>query len=268
MIIKFDKFLLILVLLAGVSVACRSDGGSVMSSGTPSPEASVVVTVSPTTVLTSTVTPAPTSTASAVPDPTLPVTSLDTNDLRGFMLPIPGVCLPTNSQVMPNASRAYRKGVHEGVDFYNGDVCVEIKAGTPVLAAYAGVIIRADIDYESPTRDDFVRVAALISSRGEGDPESLDFYRGRQVWISHGSGVVTRYAHLGGITEGLTVGVSVKGGELIGYVGESGTPESVVNPNTENHLHFEVRINDGFLGENLEIEDVRAAYELLFSIAR
>jgi len=259
----------VLIFFVGVLVACESDTGSV-SSDKPDDAAPAVVTAALTTTLTSTVTPTSTvvSTPTVAPKPTEPATLLDIEELRGFVWPIPGVCLPTNSQVMPNASRAYRKGVHEGVDFYDGDVCVEIKAGTPVLAAYAGVIIRADTDYESPTRDDFARVAALISSKGEGDSETLDFYRGRQVWISHGAGIVTRYAHLGGITEGLAVGMAVKGGELIGHVGESGTPESVVNPNTQNHLHFELRINDGFLGENLDADEVRAAYESLFSSAR
>ena len=249
-------------------VACESDANSISLTDKPDIETSVPVVIS------ATVTPAPnitstvTFTPTAVVEPTEPATSLDIEELRGFLWPIKGVCLPSNSQVMPNAPRSYRRGVHEGVDFYNGDVCVEIEAGTPVLAAFAGVIIRMDKDYESPTREDFLRVAALISSKGEGDSETLDFYRGRQVWISHGAGVVTRYAHLGEITENLAVGVSVKGGQTIGYVGESGTPESVVNPGTENHLHFELRIKDGFLGEGLEPDMVRAAYELLFSSAR
>ncbi len=249
-------------------VACESDANSMFLTDKPGVETSVPVVISPTVTPTPNITSTVTFTPTAVVEPTEPATSLDIEELRGFLWPIKGVCLPSNSQVMPNAPRAYRRGVHEGVDFYNGDVCVEIEAGTPVLAAFAGVIIRTDKDYESPTREDFVRVAALISSKGEGDSETLDFYRGRQVWISHGEGVVTRYAHLGEIAENLAVGVSIKGGQTIGYVGESGTPESVVNPGTENHLHFELRIKDGFLGEGLEPDMVRAAYELLFSSAR
>jgi len=249
-------------------VACESEVNSISSTDKLGDVASVPVVISPTATPTPNITSTVTFTPTAVPKPTEPATSLDIEELRGFLWPIKGVCLPSNSQVMPNAPRAYRRGIHEGVDFYNGDVCVEIKAGTPVFAAFAGVIIRADKDYESPTREDFARAAALISSKGEGDSETLDFYRGRQVWISHGAGVVTRYAHLGGITESLAVGMSIKGGQTIGYVGESGTPESVVNPGTENHLHFELRIKDGFLGKGLEPDMVRAAYELLFSSAR
>ena len=249
-------------------MACESEVNSISSTDKLGDVASVPVVISPTATPTPNITSTVTFTPTAVPKPTEPATSLDIEELRGFLWPIKGVCLPSNSQVMPNAPRAYRRGIHEGVDFYNGDVCVEIKAGTPVFAAFAGVIIRADKDYESPTREDFARAAALISSKGEGDSETLDFYRGRQVWISHGAGVVTRYAHLGGITESLAVGMSIKGGQTIGYVGESGTPESVVNPGTENHLHFELRIKDGFLGKGLEPDMVRAAYELLFSSAR
>ena len=251
-----------LIFCLSLLVACEPDADNISSSDVQGTETSAVVTISSTSTSTST------PTRSAVSSPTEPATSLDIKELRGFLLPIAGVCLPSNSQVMPNAPRAYRRGVHEGVDFYDGDVCTKIEAGTPVRAAYAGVIIRADIEYESPTREDFARVAAVISSQGEGDAEILDFYRGRQVWISHGAGIVTRYAHLGGIAEGLSVGISVKGGQVIGHVGESGTPESVVNPGTQNHLHFELRIEDNFLGQDLEVDGVRAAYELLFSSAR
>ena len=111
-------------------------------------------------------------------------------------------------------------------------------------------------------------MAAKIAHAGAGDAVDLDFYRGRQVWISHGKGIVTRYAHLSGIVPDIEVGVAVKGGQLIGFVGESGTPESALNPGTQNHLHFEVRIEDSFLGAGLEAEEVRFLYESLFSGAR
>ena len=39
---------------------------------------------------------------------------------------------------MPGAPRAYRNGIHEGVDFYNADNCVPVDIGTEVLAAKVG----------------------------------------------------------------------------------------------------------------------------------
>ncbi|MEX2372615.1 MAG: hypothetical protein WD800_02315, partial [Dehalococcoidia bacterium] len=47
-------------------------------------------------------------------------------------------------------------------------------------------------------------------------------------------------------------------------VGESGTPESVTAPGTELHLHWEVRLDETFLGADAPPEDVRALYARLF----
>ncbi len=88
---------------------------------------------------------------------------------------------------------------HKGVDIGAPD-------GTPVHAPASGRIIRAGL--------------------GSG--------YGREVQIDHGNGIVTLYAHLSGfnVVEGQTV---VKG-EVIGYVGHSGS--RVTGPN----LHYEVQI--------------------------
>lgn len=179
--------------------------------------------------------------------------------LRGFLFPIAGACLPHSDQLMPNASRAYRNGIHEGVDFYASDNCHKrITKGTEVLAAKGGRVIRADLNY----RDLTAQQVALYS--GRSDEEALDAYRGRQVWIDHGDGIVTRYAHLSGIAQGIHEGATVVQGQLIGYVGESGTPESVSAPGSEYHLHFEVRVGSSFLGKGLPPDEVRALYERLF----
>lgn len=55
---------------------------------------------------------------------------------------------------------------------------------------------------------------------------------GRQVEISHGSGVTSSYAHLGRIA--VAPGTHVRRGEVIGFVGSSGL-------STGPHLHYEVR---------------------------
>ena len=86
------------------------------------------------------------------------------------------------------------------------------------------------------------------------------------MWIDHGGGVVTRYAHLSRIAEGIDVGVSVDQGELIAYVGNSGTPESVTDPNAEMHLHFELRVGDTYLGQGLPPADVRVLYQRAFGL--
>ena len=88
---------------------------------------------------------------------------------------------------------------HEGVDIGGPD-------GTPVHAPAGGRVIKAGI--------------------GTG--------YGREVQIDHGNGIVTLYAHLQGFN--VVAGQSVVKGEVIGYVGHSGT--RVTGPN----LHYEVRV--------------------------
>jgi murein DD-endopeptidase MepM/ murein hydrolase activator NlpD len=186
-------------------------------------------------------------------------------DLTGFIFPIEGACLPTSDNLMPNAKREYRQGIHEGVDFYDVDNCTPIGPGTEVRAAKGGRVIRADIEYEDLTAAELEELYARIDELGTSDAQTLDRFRGRQVWIDHGKSVVTRYAHLDGIAPGIYEGVTVEPGQVVGYVGESGTPESVTNPGTEYHLHFEIRVGEAFLGEGLEPEETRALYEAAFS---
>jgi murein DD-endopeptidase MepM/ murein hydrolase activator NlpD len=199
--------------------------------------------------------------------PTPPPSSLDPADLRGFVMPVEGACLPSNDRLMPNAPREYRNGVHEGVDFYFGDACVVIDRGTPVVAMHDGVVMRADHRYVPL---DFERIKQLerkTEAQGFTDDETLDAYRGRQVWIDHGNGVITRYCHLDSIEETIGRGIFVRAGAALGGIGESGTPESVTAPGTELHLHFEVRVGESFLGAGLEPEHVRTLYARLFSVA-
>ncbi|MEX2375835.1 MAG: M23 family metallopeptidase, partial [Dehalococcoidia bacterium] len=153
--------------------------------------------------------------------------------------------------------------IHEGVDFYWGDSCVLIERGTTVVAAYDGVITRIDHDFVPLTFDEVNRLKAEIEGEGEPDAEVLDRYLGRQVWIDHGNGVVSRYGHLSRVTADLVAGVRVPQGHRIGGVGESGSPDSLTAPGTWLHLHWEVRVGDSFLGANEEPEAVRALYQRL-----
>lgn len=199
----------------------------------------------------------------STPTPEAPDLSVFTN----FIYPIKGACLPQGDQLMPNADRAYRGGVHEGVDFYGYDACTAIVMGTAVLAAKDGTVIRADHDYHPLTTVELNDANKRIAEGHANDFAVVDLFRGRQVWVDHGKGIVTRYAHLSDIAANVQVGTKVVQGETIAFVGDSGTPESITTPGIEEHLHFELRAGDEFLGKGLPPEDVRAIYERLFQPA-
>ena len=67
------------------------------------------------------------------------------------------------------------------------------------------------------------------------------------------------------VAANINVGDTVHQGDVIAFVGDSGTPESISNPDTEEHLHFELRAGDGYLGQGLPPDEVRALYERLFT---
>lgn len=186
---------------------------------------------------------------------------------HGFIYPIAGGCLPKRDSLMPNAPRPYRGGLHEGVDFYDSDNCTHIENGTPVLAAKDGVVIRADHDYHDLTPVELQTADERIQNGGANDFEVVDLFRGRQVWVDHGDGIITRYGHLSAIADDIRPGVPVAQGQTLAFVGESGTPESMTAPGTELHLHWEVRTGDAYLGEGQPAADVRATYLALFEAA-
>ena len=255
-ILRLKAAILGLIAMLTFLVACGGDDDpadvSVIISTVPPSEAVPTSTLPPAGTVPET---PPASTTS--PAPTAPANGGAV--LSGFTYPIPGACLPQGDQLMPNAPREYRNGVHEGVDFYGVDNCTAIALGTPVLAAKPGRAIRVDRNYVdlNPTS-----LAAIMAN--PTTPESIDVFRGRQVWVDHGGGIVTRYCHLSAVADGLQVGSMVNAGDVIAFVGESGTPESVGNPGHEYHLHFELRIGDSFLGAGQAPAQVRALYLALF----
>ena len=210
-----------------------------------------IVRPTPTPTTESPTSPTPTPTAEPTAPPILEAV------IYGFQYPIAGACLPSREDLMPNAPREYRWGVHEGIDFYDGSCCVPISRGMPVLAAKTGVVIRAGHDYQDVTAEEMDALLTRAQQQGYTDAAALDRLRGQQVWLDHGDGIVTRYAHLLGVEAGIEEGVVVEAGRVLGYVGNSGTPEGISDSTLENHLHFEIRVGPGYLGEGLSPAQTR-----------
>jgi murein DD-endopeptidase MepM/ murein hydrolase activator NlpD len=95
--------------------------------------------------------------------------------------------------------------MHTGVDWANA-------IGTPILAAGAGTVIKAEF------------------TSGYG----------RRVELQHANGYVTTYSHMSGFARGIAPGVRVTQGQVIGYLGQSGLA-------TGPHLHYEVIVNGRFV---------------------
>jgi len=102
--------------------------------------------------------------------------------------------------------------MHNGVDW----ACA---AGTPIMAAGNGVI------EEAGPKGGF----------------------GKYVRIRHANGYKTAYAHMSRFAAGVVVGVRVRQGQTIGYVGSSGLSSG-------SHLHFEVMVKNRFDGEYSHVD--------------
>jgi murein DD-endopeptidase MepM/ murein hydrolase activator NlpD len=94
--------------------------------------------------------------------------------------------------------------LHSGVDWANS-------VGTPILAAGDGVVTFAD----------------------------WDTGYGRHIEIQHAYDFTTTYSHMSAFAKGITEGVHVRQGQVIGYLGASGLA-------TGPHLHYEVLVKGEF----------------------
>jgi len=187
----------------------------------------------------------------------------------GYVPPVPDATISSRASHWPNANRAYRNGTHEGFDFYAGAVSgtTTITYGTPIVSVADGVVLRADHDYvemDQETYDAIIAEAKRVMSTPE---EILDQLRGRQVWIEHVGGFVTRYAHLSDIPGDVTVGARVAQGQVIGLTGNSGTIDGVEGTQNDPHPHVEIWRGPAYLGQGLEPAEIFALAGQVFGQA-
>ncbi len=178
-----------------------------------------------------------------------------------FVVPVGGSNITISDFQLPGAPRHYRLGVHRGLDFY-------WQLGTKVVAAGDGVIIRADTDYVNPSPADLAAWYAESTREGYTPEDVLDNYMGRQVWIEHEPGIVSRYAHLRSIEPGIEAGASISRGQPLGEVGNSGSPGSLESESADAHLHYELWLGDTYLGQYLRPVETRDWIEQLFPTSR
>lgn len=183
--------------------------------------------------------------------------------LDGIGIPVPGGCLPSHLGVFPGARRLYRYGIHAGVDFFNG-AGNKVVMGTPALAADRGKIIRIDQNFKDMDAPTFNRVMSQCARDHTTSDHNEDLFRGCQVWIDHGNRMVTRYAHLDRINAKLKKDTFVNRGDIVGFIGVSGTGQNLPGKAKYPHLHFEIWLDGHYVGYGLTPGETLGVYEDIF----
>ncbi len=185
--------------------------------------------------------------------------------LDGMIMPIQGVALPRHVGVFPGARRLYRFGIHEGMDFFlDPGSKTKVTMGTPVRATDGGKVLRADANFKDMTYAQFNRVMNECYKEHRTSDRNEDLFRGCQVWIGHGNGLMTRYAHLSKINPVLKKDQPVSRGDLIAFVGVSGTGQNLPGRTKYPHLHFEIWLDGKYLGWGLTPAETMGVYEDIF----
>ncbi len=187
--------------------------------------------------------------------------------LDGIAYPLTGVALPRHPGVWPGARRLYRYGVHQGVDFFcDAATTGRVVMGTTVRAADAGKVVRADVNFRDMDSATYARVMQQCRAEHSTSERNEDLLRGCQVWIDHGNGLMTKYAHLNSVKKNLKVGSYVARGDVIGYVGVSGTGQNLPGAVKHPHLHFEIWLDGHYLGWGLTQAETLGTFEDIFGL--
>lgn len=181
--------------------------------------------------------------------------------------PIPGAHVSTVDSSLPGAPRVYRNGVHEGLDWYTYGTGVTINTKTPVLAMGIGKVVRSDQMYqEMTTKQRNQWLARGSHNNGQTTSYILDKLRGRTVWVQFANGVMARYCHLSRIPQQIKAGSIVKPGDIVGYVGNSGTSDGALHDNKGLHLHLDIFVYGQWLWGKYSIAERRMILEDVFNI--
>jgi murein DD-endopeptidase MepM/ murein hydrolase activator NlpD len=216
-----------------------------------------------------TVSPPPAVPLVVVADPR-PLSAADALAIADALAPAlaaPSTCrLPLDDPVlMPNSPRSYRSGTHQGIDFVCG------ARGNLATAALGGRVVVAVGDYVDPTPGDRAQVLATAAQVGDTPHFTLVMMYGNHVVLDHGvipgvGHVVSVYAHLAHLDPGLRVGADVAAGAVLGEIGDVGTTAASERRGGTGsiHLHWELLVDDRYLGEALGPADTAEVYRHLF----
>ncbi|MYE64830.1 MAG: M23 family metallopeptidase, partial [Acidimicrobiaceae bacterium] len=229
-----------------------------------------------TTTTTAPQTTTTTTTTTAPPEPTNTTTLTPyQRDLAAAARMAPDFVMPNDCRPpplgspysMPNAPRAYRSGVHAGVDF----LCSA--PGDPVVSVLSGQVAVAAGGYVDPTPSEWNELLGVAIALGDTPAYTNAMLSGSYVVVDHGiidgvGHVVSLYAHLDAVDPGIRVGMRVDAGQRLGGVGNTGTRAGTSGDRYgQLHLHWNFYVGDRYLGAGLSAAETRAVYAELFSHA-
>jgi murein DD-endopeptidase MepM/ murein hydrolase activator NlpD len=191
----------------------------------------------------------------------------DMIDYLSFLAsPVPGASISTKESHLPGAPRTYRNGYHEGIDWYSGTSGLTIDINTPIVSVADGVVVRADVDYVEMERDEREGYLSWSGQLTDTPTFILDKLRGRSVWVQYDHGVMVRFVHLSRIEEGIAVGERVQRGDILGYVGNSGTSFAINGDEHGGlHLHADLLVYGELFWRHMDGSDeVRRVLEEIF----
>lgn len=209
--------------------------------------------------------------AAPEPPPPVDIALFQATELAPPANPIEPQCrFPAGDrESFPNAIRAYRSGVHQGIDF---------GCGTPGISAFAfndGVVTMVVQNDSEPTTAEREAILANAALAGTTPRWVLMMLYGNFVAVDHGDvpnvgRVVTIYSHLSDIDPGVELGATIEAGQRVGEVGASGTSfatsDSIVSEAQRNaamHLHWEVQIDSYYLAQGVSAAATEQVYRSL-----
>jgi len=189
--------------------------------------------------------------------------------LTTIQLPSKDYLVPSILNLLPNANREYRSGIHEGIDF-------TAPLNTPITAVSDGIVVRSNPQHNDVGIDTY---NALLATSAKLNKTPDDIYQyillGKSIVIDHGYTITQKfrtisvYAHLSSIPEGIVPGARVEQGTIIGFSGNTGTSDGALRNNKGAHLHWEMHFDDKdgryFLGQNIPSNYLQSNIELLFN---
>ena len=167
--------------------------------------------------------------------------------------------------LLPNAPRTYRFGIHQGVDFQ----CFSL--GRSAVAALDGRVVLAVGNYQDPDPGDRNELLDIAIDLEATPPFTLLALYGNYVVIDHGivpyiGHVVTVYAHLHEVDPNIRVGQEIRAGQPVGEIGNRGTHAAANGDYYDDpHLHWELHVNNLYLGAGLSPEETQEVYSTLFA---